>query len=338
MKKQKNEKLKKWSTKDVVSVVTVTLVNFIILYGLIVLAVYISYNGASPFFANVALPLLLLLLLILAVMVLGLYFFFEEKDFIRKPANCEMVFLMLEVGLVICFAIGQYVNVFLRPIAIPALLALFLTRRKSAVVINAVFCMLVLFMDCFSQTVALEQLYSGYVLYTIFVLGFVSGMLAIFGMGTLFSRLRLLLKSMFVSIPAVLCVILIIIQPTTGIGRLTIIADVVGAVFSGPIAAASIMILLPLFEAIFKRVSCFKYAELTDHKSKLIRRLITEAPGTFNHSIVVSNIADKIYWHKRKLNYSLCQSDDSVQNGNCALCMNLYVFLSKRFYSSGFCE
>ena len=50
--------------------------------------------------------------------------------------------------------------------------------------------------------------------------------------------------------------------------------------------------LLPVFEWFFAKISYFKLAELTDHKSKLIRRLIKEAPGTFNHSIVVSNIAE----------------------------------------------
>jgi putative nucleotidyltransferase with HDIG domain len=50
--------------------------------------------------------------------------------------------------------------------------------------------------------------------------------------------------------------------------------------------------LLPIFETLFKKVSYFKYAELTDHRAKLIRKMIQQAPGTFNHSIVVSNIAE----------------------------------------------
>ena len=39
-------------------------------------------------------------------------------------------------------------------------------------------------------------------------------------------------------------------------------------------------------------MSCFKFSELIEHKAKLIRKLIQQAPGTFNHAIVVSNIAE----------------------------------------------
>ena len=52
------------------------------------------------------------------------------------------------------------------------------------------------------------------------------------------------------------------------------------------------MAILPVFEALFKKITNYKLAELTDHSAPLIRRLIDEAPGTFNHSIVVSNLAE----------------------------------------------
>jgi putative nucleotidyltransferase with HDIG domain len=70
------------------------------------------------------------------------------------------------------------------------------------------------------------------------------------------------------------------------------LVSIICAVFSGPLAATIFTLLLPIFEAIFKKVSHFKYSELTDHKATLIKKLIKNAPGTFNHSIVVSNIAE----------------------------------------------
>ncbi|MBQ0098990.1 MAG: HDIG domain-containing protein, partial [Firmicutes bacterium] len=61
---------------------------------------------------------------------------------------------------------------------------------------------------------------------------------------------------------------------------------------SGPLAVSLFMVILPFFETIFNKTTRFRLSELTDHKSWLIKRLITEAPGTFNHSITVSNIAE----------------------------------------------
>ena len=52
------------------------------------------------------------------------------------------------------------------------------------------------------------------------------------------------------------------------------------------------MSLLPIMEALFTKISNFKLAELTEHKSKLIKKMLIKAPGTFNHSIVVSNLAE----------------------------------------------
>jgi putative nucleotidyltransferase with HDIG domain len=94
--------------------------------------------------------------------------------------------------------------------------------------------------------------------------------------------------SLIVSSPTVICVILSIIEH----GSQNIAMDIFSAIVSGPLAASLVMVLLPIFEALFKKVSCFKFSELIEHKAKLIRKLIQQAPGTFNHAIVVSNIAE----------------------------------------------
>ncbi len=48
----------------------------------------------------------------------------------------------------------------------------------------------------------------------------------------------------------------------------------------------------PIIEWIFNLTSDYKLMELTNHKAPLIRRLSTEAPGTFNHCLAVANFAE----------------------------------------------
>lgn len=48
----------------------------------------------------------------------------------------------------------------------------------------------------------------------------------------------------------------------------------------------------PVVEWIFNLTSDFKLTELINHKAPLIKRLSTEAPGTFNHSLAVANFAE----------------------------------------------
>lgn len=51
-------------------------------------------------------------------------------------------------------------------------------------------------------------------------------------------------------------------------------------------------VLVPIVESVFNLTSDFKLMELTNHKAPLIRRLSTEAPGTFNHCLAVANFAE----------------------------------------------
>jgi hypothetical protein len=50
--------------------------------------------------------------------------------------------------------------------------------------------------------------------------------------------------------------------------------------------------LLPLLERFFNIVTVYRLNELTDHNRSLLKQLATNAPGTFNHSLSVSNLAE----------------------------------------------
>jgi putative nucleotidyltransferase with HDIG domain len=52
------------------------------------------------------------------------------------------------------------------------------------------------------------------------------------------------------------------------------------------------MILLPVFEIIFSELTIFRLRELTSNDAKLIKKLKNEAPGTYNHSVVVAQLCE----------------------------------------------
>lgn len=49
---------------------------------------------------------------------------------------------------------------------------------------------------------------------------------------------------------------------------------------------------LPLFESLFKIITPYGLAELADHNQPLLKRLQFEAPGTYHHSLMVSNLCE----------------------------------------------
>ncbi len=59
-------------------------------------------------------------------------------------------------------------------------------------------------------------------------------------------------------------------------------------IFSAIIASG----LLPLLESMFKIITPYGLAELGDHNQKLLKRLQMDAPGTYHHSLMVSNLCE----------------------------------------------
>lgn len=62
----------------------------------------------------------------------------------------------------------------------------------------------------------------------------------------------------------------------------------VNGIISGVIALG----LLPILESIFKIITPYGLAELADHNQPLLKRLQFEAPGTYHHSLMVSNLCE----------------------------------------------
>ena len=289
-----SDKLLKWERKDYFLNIITYILNFAVMGLIFVLFLFIESKYGrydfSEFSANGIKYFNFLILLFFLVVLIFLYFFFEERDFLKSAVNSEMIFLILEVSLIICFLLGQSINLYLRPLAICAILVLFLTGTKTAVFMNFVFCIMTLLFDSFmgmfmhSGDMQLQQV--DYLFYL--AMGVSSGIIAVYSMKEVYSRLKLILLGFFISVPSVICIVIPIVE----FGEGQIANYIISSVASGPLAVAIFLMLLPFFEVVFNKVSTFKLAELTDHKSRIIRKVIAKAPGTFNHSIVVSNIAE----------------------------------------------
>jgi len=61
---------------------------------------------------------------------------------------------------------------------------------------------------------------------------------------------------------------------------------------NGFIAAAVVLATLKIFEYLFGVLTNFSLLELSDFNQPLMKRMILEAPGTYHHCLVVSNIAE----------------------------------------------
>jgi len=80
------------------------------------------------------------------------------------------------------------------------------------------------------------------------------------------------------------------LQPVSGIAAL---GKMIVVQFFGGIASAIISIgSLPFLENLFGLLTPFRLTELTNAEHPLLRKLETEAPGTYQHSLAVANLAE----------------------------------------------
>ncbi len=102
------------------------------------------------------------------------------------------------------------------------------------------------------------------------------------------SRLMFMLKSFLICIAAVLIMIVLSLILASGdfLNELVYMFICVFGHFTFGI------ILAPIVERVFNLITNVRLMELTNHNAPLIKRLLNEAPGTFNHSLAVASFAE----------------------------------------------
>ncbi|MBO5286046.1 MAG: HDIG domain-containing protein [Clostridia bacterium] len=274
---------------QVVKDVAVILVNILIIIGIYVGSIALNATNESAisfndYFNGRADFIYLLLSTVLFISILLLCMYFDDKSFFKEAKNLEMLFAIVEITLIVCCLIGRYLSVYLRPLALVSLLAVQFFGKRSAVYITLTNTLLVFLTDIFTNTLLLPNNPD---LYASLFMGYSTAILAIYLIGGVSVRLTAIMRGFVLGVTNVLCFLVL--------KNFNILSDVMGLVcagVSGILAVVLFLAMLPVFEALFRKLTTYKLAELTLHSNPLVRKLIEEAPGTFNHSIVVANLAE----------------------------------------------
>ncbi len=161
------------------------------------------------------------------------------------------------------------------PYALPALLATILIGSKFALVV-ALF-------SCASITLALE---AGF---PVFLLGLLSSVTAMITARKIHRRSNLFRAGLLIGMVQLIFTagIAIYNQQTP----MTALMQSGAALVNGPVIALITLMLIPLFEYSFKLTTDIRLLELSDMGHPVLERLALEAPGTYHHSLMVSNLA-----------------------------------------------
>ena len=123
-----------------------------------------------------------------------------------------------------------------------------------------------------------------------FIFALVSGVTSSFVLHHAQKRMDLLKAGLIIA--AANCVVIVAIMLGQRIHVSTFPVMIFWAAFNGIASGMLVLGFLPPLEQLLSAATSFKLIELSDLNAPLLRRLFTIAPGTYNHSIMVANLAE----------------------------------------------
>ena len=286
-----------WNKGLAVKSVFVFILHLIILLALVTLILVWQKDGefTDTFTINRANYLYIAFCIILLVWVAYFYFFFENREILADGRKTSLVFCVVDVCFLLSYVFGKYVGMYARPVALAALLFLMLIGRKEAIFMNIVCALLTFIVDNFADTTQTAQN-----VYSSFVITFLAGMIAIFFGDTAKTRFQVVKIGVIILIPLEIIIFLLEFSGTgLAMGSVLekeamrkVLTEMGFGVFGGLMSAVLFLAILPVFELMFSCLTPFRLRELTSSDAKLLKKLKEEAPGTYNHSVVVAQIAE----------------------------------------------
>ncbi|MBQ9118093.1 MAG: HDIG domain-containing protein [Clostridia bacterium] len=265
------------------------LLSFFLLVGtrLNSLSVVMRENGSRYLYA--------LCCLFLLVAITYVYFFFENRGILMSGKNTALLFCVLGLQIGVSFGVGQ-MNIYMRPVALVSLLTLMLLGRREAAFMTVIAALAMFVLDNASGADA----YTQKEIYASLLIAFSSGIVSIFACACAKTRFRIILVGFIILIPVLFIIALLeltlFVSPEALQGTLPtaeyIFIQMGYGVIGGISSTVLFLAILPIFEWMFNCLTVYRLRELTSHDSRLLRKLRTEAPGTFNHSVSVAQLAE----------------------------------------------
>ena len=232
----------------------------------------------------------------LLFVILYCYFLFENREVIADGKTIALIFTVLDVYVIISYLLGRFMDIYARPVAFVALMIFVLVGRREAIFLNVISALLLFVVDTFaSDFITVNECYSS------LIISFSAGMLAIFFCDKAKTRFKVVGIGLFIVFPIdaiifLLEVVMMVNAGETAIGELPFMESVLMrmgyGMFGGVMSAVFFLVLLPIFECIFNCLTVFRLRELTSQDAKILKKLKEEAPGTYNHSMMVAQLAE----------------------------------------------
>lgn len=226
----------------------------------------------------------------LSVLTYG-YLYFESGAVLAEISKLIEMFVLMDISLFLSFVLGKYLDPNARPFGFFAIMCATLLGRRQAMFLNIINTLFIFIIDinlnlnlADPASAEMWQYCAG------LLISFCAGTIVVFVSHKIKTRLQSILLVFVLLVPIELIIgIMEILFTETGTERFILFGyGALGALFS----VLLYMVLLPLFELVFAELTVFRLREITSTNAPLMKKLKEEAPGTYNHSVVVSQLAE----------------------------------------------
>lgn len=290
---------KEWTKRDTLKSAVLFLMHFIIFLGIAAVLLlwgkrdnisgYMREQGANFVYATFCIFLLFV--------ITYFYFYFEDRETLTSARNIALVFTVLHVYLIFSCVIGYKLAIYARPVALVAMLMFVLIGRKNAIFMNVICTLLIFVIDTFGVPEVPAK-----ICYSSLVISFSAGMVAIFLGARLRTRFSVMSNGLWICVPIDLVIFILEVSNLLSVEQAVsitqqsawknILMQVGYGFFGGMTSAILFLALLPVFERMFNCLTMFRLRELTSSEAKILKKLKEAAPGTYNHSMMVAQLAE----------------------------------------------
>jgi putative nucleotidyltransferase with HDIG domain len=265
----------------------VQLAVFSLAVAFLIKLTYVGFSGfADAMKDGVQLRQVFALAGILAIIIFLLYFYIAQskKELLENKRLVGVLMLSIALTLVVSILFGNAISIAIMPLALSGLLISILIDRRVGLTAN--FLINLGFFFTFTMIFGIEGIMATA---TAMLAGIVSGTYMILMMEKTYTRMKFLLNGLFISF--CMAPVAMLIAAFINYSLKNVLYAGLWTMFSVLLSVSLFITVLPAFEKLFKLTTNFGLEELCSFDTKLLKRLSEEAPGTFNHSLAVGNLA-----------------------------------------------
>jgi putative nucleotidyltransferase with HDIG domain len=173
---------------------------------------------------------------------------------------------------------------FIFPTAIVSMLVYLLVNERIAFITTIIIAAYAGFIFQEGYTNVFQMEISLYILF--------GGIAGIFALQRMRHNSQIFRSSLMVSTVNLAFILFYLLMTKTTYGITDLLFYIGAAILSGVLSGALTIGILPFFESAFGILSTMKLIELSNPNHPLLKKILTETPGTYHHSVMVANLAE----------------------------------------------